>query len=298
MPSVFGSAVLTTNFDPLLEIAIRRASGTHYRTVLSADGSLAQTEADGCHVVHLHGFWLGSDTLHTNRQLMQDRPRLRTSLANLLRDKLVLVCGYGGWDDVLTSSLLDLVRDDSSSIEVLWTLHGSDRPSSPVLNEFLSAAENRGRVSLYRNIDCNSLFPELLRSWTVEISSSGARERAPSNPVRVSPEFSDELDEAARVARVLEGDDEDAPPVFDFCIGREQELESLADSNDRVIFITGIGGQGKSTLAAQYFAIAQARKKFDYFVWRDCKEEGERFENQIAAVIESLSGGILGARPS
>jgi tetratricopeptide (TPR) repeat protein len=292
-PEIFGSAVLTTNFDPLLEIAIRRASGSCYKTVLHAEGSLTQTEAEGCHVIHLHGYWFGSDTLHTKRQLMQDRPRLRTSLASLLRDKVVLVCGYGGWDDVLTSTLLDLVRDDSSSIEVLWTLHGSAEPSSPVLDQFLASGMSRGRVAFYSGIDCNWLFPQLLDVWTPPSQAPIAVADSRSNPVRVTPQLTKEIDDAAEAPRVLEGDDEDRPPVVDFCIGRDGELRDLAESSARVIFITGIGGQGKSTLAASYFARAQAERRFRLFVWRDCKEEGETFENQLASLIETLSGGVL-----
>lgn len=292
-PSVFGCALLTTNFDPLIEIAIRRASGTYYRTILHADGSLSQTEADGCHVIHLHGYWHGTDTLHTNRQLMQDRPRLRTSLGHLIRDNLVLVCGYGGWDDVLTNALLELVRDDTSSIEVLWTLHGSDIPSSPVLDEFLKAGVNRGRVSFYKGIDCNVLFPRLIEVWSSHSAGALPTATLPSSPVRVTSEFQKALDDAATAPRVLEGDDEDRPPIFELCVGREHELKGLAGSQAKVIFITGIGGQGKSTLAASYFATAQKERRFDFFIWRDCKEESERFENQIASVIEKLSGGML-----
>jgi hypothetical protein len=61
-PDSFGRLILTTNFDPLLEISIRRADGSSFRTTLHADGNLSQTEAAGCHVIHLHGYWYGSDT--------------------------------------------------------------------------------------------------------------------------------------------------------------------------------------------------------------------------------------------
>jgi tetratricopeptide (TPR) repeat protein len=91
----------------------------------------------------------------------------------------------------------------------------------------------------------------------------------------------------------LEGDDEDRPPIFDLCFGRDEELRHLTQSQARVMFITGIGGQGKSTLAASYFTRSQKEHRFSFFVWRDCKEESERFENQIASVIENLSGGVL-----
>jgi hypothetical protein len=43
----FGKSLLTTNFDPLVEVAIRLAGGSYYRTVLHNDGNLSQTEATG-----------------------------------------------------------------------------------------------------------------------------------------------------------------------------------------------------------------------------------------------------------
>lgn len=106
-PGLFGKSILTTNFDPLLEVAIRRAGGHYFRTSLHADGNLSQTEGTGCHVIHLHGYWYGSDTLHTSRQLSQTRPRLRASLASLLRNKLIVVSAYGGWDDSFTEALME-----------------------------------------------------------------------------------------------------------------------------------------------------------------------------------------------
>lgn len=100
-PDHFGKQILTTNFDPLLEVAIQRQGGRQFRTVLQRDGYLSQTTAEGCHVVHLHGYWHGADTLHTVRQLAQDRPRLKHSLSQILKDKTLLVCGYGGWEQGL-----------------------------------------------------------------------------------------------------------------------------------------------------------------------------------------------------
>jgi hypothetical protein len=39
-PSVFGKAIVTSNFDPLIEVAISRHGGTSWRTSLPVDGSL------------------------------------------------------------------------------------------------------------------------------------------------------------------------------------------------------------------------------------------------------------------
>jgi hypothetical protein len=108
----FGKAVLTTNFDPLIEVAVSRADGQFFKTVLHADGNLSQTVGAGCHIIHLHGYWYGSDTLHTVGQLQHPRPHLRASLASLLRDKILVVCGYGGWDDIFTEAIFDVACDD------------------------------------------------------------------------------------------------------------------------------------------------------------------------------------------
>lgn len=171
-PKSFGKKILTTNFDPLIQEAISRAGGQSYRTSLDTDGSLSLTEAIGCHVIHLHGYWWGSDTLHTTRQLTQTRPRLKSSLIRLLRNKLLLVCGYGGWDDVFTSTLFELVSDESASPEILWTFRGD----SPTIHESLSLGLkdglNRGRVTLYSGISCNEFFPRLLGAWTMTPSTT------------------------------------------------------------------------------------------------------------------------------
>jgi hypothetical protein len=146
-PARFGKCILTTNFDPLIEVALLRAGGIHFRTTLYTDGSVAQTVGTGCHVVHLHGYWYGSDTLHTNRQLTQPRPRLRDSLGRLLRHKIVVVCAYGGWDDAFTEALIDVVRDDTAFPEVIWTFH----QKNPVLDHRMSSriepGIDRGRAA-------------------------------------------------------------------------------------------------------------------------------------------------------
>jgi len=291
-PKVFGKALLTTNFDPLIEVAILRAGGELFRTALHLDGSLQQTYGRGCHTIHLHGYWWGTDTLHTTRQLVQERPRLKASLKNLLNDKLVLVCGYGGWDDVFTSTLLEIVQDDASNTEVLWTFFDDAPVVSSTLGEHLSVGLNRGRVLLYSGINGNSFFPKLHAAWS-ELDAPQPKTLSVPNPMKVSAQEIEQIERPKAESEVLEGDVEDRPPLIDLCLGREAELESLGNTAATAIFVTGIGGQGKSTITAKYFSTAQTSGKFDYVVWRDCKEEGERFENQIASIIELLSGRTL-----
>lgn len=244
-------------------------------------------------MVHLHGYWWGTDTLHTNRQLTQERPRLAASLSDLLRQKLLVACGYGGWDDVFTRTLFDIVRDDSAAAEVLWLFHGQRPTIIPSLASHLKAGIDRGRISLYSEIDCNTFFPKLLASW--ERSSVPAAIPAPSrsNPVAVSSKLQASISRQLDRGRTIEGDSEDTPPQFSLCVGRESEISSLSTSLSSVIFITGIGGQGKSTLAAQYYENQRVQHPEKLLVWRDCKEVGENFENQVTSAIEGLTKGQL-----
>lgn len=290
----FGRSVLTTNFDPLIEVSITRADGVYYKTILHADGYLGQTEAPGCHVIHLHGYWCGSDTLHTTRQLRQPRPRLRASLSSLLREKLVVVCAYGGWDDSFTEALMEVVHDDAAYPEVLWTFFSTSPDQNGSQTGRLAPGIDRGRVTLYAGIDCHVLFPKLYESWLSIEDPISPGKVGRSNAVHVSPEIAKQIATRTRKHTVLEGDDEDRPPLADIFVGRERELQTIRTSTARVVFITGLGGQGKSTVASQYFSDCQRDNPgFELFVWRDCKEEGERFENQLSSVIEKLTSGAV-----
>lgn len=114
-----------------------------------------------------------------------------------------------------------------------------------------------------------------------------------SNPVKVSKAFEEETARRGVLYKIAEGDEEDRPPVVEICVGRDNELKQLQSSGAKVIFLTGAGGQGKSTLAAKYFTDCQNEHIYSLLVWRDCKEESERFETQLASAIGKLSGGDI-----
>lgn len=301
-PERFGKTVLTTNFDPLIEVSARRAGGRVARTTLHADGDISQTQSDDCHIIHLHGYWYGSDTLHTNRQLIQSRPHLKDSLGSLLRRKLFVVCGYGGWDDVFGEALRAVSGDDTAYPDIIWTFYEDHPHLKEHLYRQLAPGLDRGRVTLYAGIDCHRFLPRLYAAWEgLEPGKAKVHDRR-SNPVRVSGILRDEILDTSksivpRPALVIEGDVQDRPPVTELCVGRERELSAITSSEAKVIFVTGLGGQGKSTLAARYFSDRQRDDgRFSIFVWRDCKEESERFENQLASIILALSAGRLSRR--
>ena len=289
-PDRFGRTILTTNFDPLIGVAIAAAGGTSFRTVLHRDGNLGQTDGVGSHVVHLHGYWYGSDTLHTPRQLSQARPQLRASLAHLIRDRTVVVMAYGGWDDAFTQALMDVVLDDNAFPEIIWCSREDPPKVRTRLLETLLPGINRGRVSLYGGINCHNFIPSLVALWAKRESPAFTR-----RPAKVEPDLSIPRTGYSRpqVRPYLINTDEDRPPVVEFYVGRRRDLAELETASFRIAFITGIGGQGKSALAASFFNAPSTEAKFDHRLWRDCKEQSEKFEDHLAHLIEALNDGRI-----
>jgi len=209
-----------------------------------------------------------------------------------LRNKLVVVCAYGGWDDAFMTALMEIVADDGSYPEVLWTFN---RPSTAETDGVISRLEpglNRGRVTLYKSIDCQQFFPKLQQTWE-GIDPSHQRAATRSSPVVFAviparPDFPSDT-------RMQDQEEEDRPPFVEICGGRDQDLQRLNSSDATVVFLTGLGGQGKSTIAAFYFNQSTTIAKYSTRLWRDCKEESERFENQLAAAVQTLSHGKVSA---
>ena len=95
---------------------------------------------------------------------------------------------------------------------------------------------------------------------------------------------------------LLDTYDSDLPPLIDIWVGREPEIELFREIKSGVIVITGIGGQGKSTLAAKSLELYRNNNVSDSFwMWRDCKEQADSFRTQLVSVIECYTRGIVTA---
>jgi TIR domain/SIR2-like domain len=168
-PQIYPGPVLTTNFDPLLCVAIRKAGGRPRRVIFDEDGRLpsgAEADADEVQVVYLHGYWRGSDTHHTGTELTASRPRLDASLARLLDRRLVVVAGYGGWDDAFMKAVSSLLEDADARPDIVWALH-DDNPgmlfdNHAALMDHFDQWRVRSRFTLFAGIDANDFFEQLL----------------------------------------------------------------------------------------------------------------------------------------
>ena len=281
-PNSFQAPVLTSNFDPLLEVAIWRARGRANAIFVPGDGTFRNVLSPGStNIVHFHGFWTGSDTLHTPTQLTRPRPKLKGDLRELLRNTTLVVMGYGGWSDVFTRTLVEVISEQSERLDVLWTFYSDDESDLEEKNGGLLRAfdELAGqRVLFYKGIDCHLFLPLILDQPATVSSSPPVRPSAPK-----PPEAPTDLEC-------------DSPPSATVWVGRSDELRSLLDPALRVVAITGIGGQGKSCLAAKLVDVLQTSDQIEFWDWRDCKEQANTLHTQLVSIVERLTGGrITGA---
>ena len=288
-PKTFSEPVLTSNFDPLIEVSIRKAGGIPAAIFLAADGQFSNILAPGTsQVVHLHGYWRGSDTLHTPGQLTRNRPQLKGCLRGLLRETTLVVMAYGGWSDVFTRTLVEVIREQTEALNVLWTFYsdnGEDiiKRNGLLLEQFEPLAGQR--VVFYKGVDCHVFLPRLrekllqqkLAAKTIEVT---VVPRDEPTPITIS---------------VSEG--REHPPTAASWVGREAELRMMLSSSAKVIGITGMGGNGKSTLASKYLEQRQGADEIKFWCWSDCREQSNTLHTQLVRMVERVSGGrIKGAQ--
>lgn len=266
----FTGPILTTNFDPLLSLAIESCGGRVSIRVLDSDGSASrsvESRPGQAQIVHLHGYWRGSDTMHTAAQLTSPRPKLKASLQNLLRAHTLVVAAYAGWDDVFTEALAGILDDDEAKVNILWCFYESD-PSAIAtryarLISRLQPAIRRGRFLAYGGIDCHSVFSELCAPCNTTVTAAKAAARSPiSGWEIVDPVYLASLKPLGNeeVIRYFDG----AMPTWRHAVSdaipRREVAKTLAkwpaqlanlDDHGSMQLITAAGGEGKTTVLLQ-----------------------------------------------
>ena len=156
---------------------------------------------------------------------------------------------------------------------------------------------------LYRGIDCRSVFSDVYE----QLRPSYPKTLDPTKGPRITTVVKEDSGgDVGRRQVHIEFDfpmpeqalaDSDSPLLVDSWVGREQELSILGSSNTPVAFITGLGGQGKSALAGRFLQQQSmaAGGRFEFWDWRDCREESDRLSTQILRLVERLSSGAIDA---
>jgi hypothetical protein len=290
----FLGPVLTTNFDPLVSLAVRNAGGRSGRRVLTADGTLAGAAEDEpgiCTVVHLHGFWRDSDTLHTQAQLTNPRLKLTKSLQRLLQRRTLIVAAYGGWDDVFTQALVELMNDEQAPLDVIWCFYESEADKVKAKHGKLLAAVDpaivMNRFRAFGGIDCHSIFGEIL-STLQGMSLPAAVASAVASPLAGW-----ELIDAAYLAALSPLRPEEVVRYFDGAtptwrhaacadipsraavaeIGRRLAEVQSSRAACSLQLIRAAGGEGKTTLLLQA-ATAAAKSAGWNVLWRPAPRVG------------------------
>ncbi len=116
--------ILTTNFDRLLENALR-AAGTEPTVLDSVDAirgadPLVHTK---CYLVKLHGDYKDARILNTNAELAQHPPELAELLDRIFDEHGLVVCGWSGeWDEALRAAI---TRNPSRRYSSFWAVRGT-----------------------------------------------------------------------------------------------------------------------------------------------------------------------------
>lgn len=163
--------LLTTNLDPLVEVALRRARLPFYESYgvsgLTASINALRPEPVQWTVVQLHGN-CHSSSLHSPALFGQPQDEVEEWLAEQLRGSYLLVLGYSGWDGLIQRTLLrhfgrDAEEKQDHGVEILWAVYESllEHPHvDPELADFFERYRDRG-VTAYYGIDRDRLFRTL-----------------------------------------------------------------------------------------------------------------------------------------
>lgn len=161
-------SIITTNFDPLIETSFKRNGIDFDSYTLSGDGSLPKpvmSSNEKMTIYHIHGFWRGDDTLHTDEQLTSERNKLSASLENVIGESVVLVMAYGGWDDIFINAIKKSLSFQKIKANIIWCFFDSNPANASANNlailEKLSNGLNGNKVRFYCDINCKLFFKEL-----------------------------------------------------------------------------------------------------------------------------------------
>ena len=272
LPPRLRGPILTTNFDPLCEIAIKKAGSPASPRILDVDGGFMTDVrvSDVPQVIHMHGYWRESATLSMSSQLTLERPALNGSLRALLNTYTLIVIGYGAWRDALTMQLVEILREQSArDLDVLWCYYGSSEELSGRLtdNEVMSQlARAPGNVQFYTGIDSNTAMPALELALAEYLEFSGGARLGPGrgsligwepvSPEMVRPRGDADGSAALKFfdGRLPNWQDAISPlvPKRDVVRTLFNELEGhLRERQPSITSLIGPSGEGKTTALMQ-----------------------------------------------
>lgn len=293
MPPGSRRAVITTNFDPLLEVALLEAGIESHPIPVPYDNppgvdSLAHEPT--LPILHIHGYFTDSWSQNAINHIRGARPLLEDVLGSLITGATVVVIGYGGWEDSFMRVLARHARQRTIfNAEVLWcSFSRGDELSRD--NQTVRELLRGPGFSLYRGIDASSLFEK------TPITANPARKLAAPTGWTALP-FATKPTTSSR-RRFAEGA---APSWSDAAPGTWPELEQTEGLRDlinsalqgepsRLFAVIGPMGEGKSTAIRQIASSMAQNESYTVF-WRE--QGAPRLRDWLTASDRGFLGPTL-----
>ncbi len=113
--AAFSRLILTTNFDPFLQIALQAVNRLYFMSdtpELGVGDDILDDQTDAIHLVYLHGSIHRRSQAATEDDIRTLKERNARILAPVLKRHGVIVLGYSGWDDAIVEALAACDRFD------------------------------------------------------------------------------------------------------------------------------------------------------------------------------------------
>jgi tetratricopeptide (TPR) repeat protein len=106
--SAFSRLILTTNFDPFLQIALQLVNRLYYmsdKPDLGVGDEILDDHTDAIHLVYMHGSVHRRLHAASEDEIRAIKEKNAITLAPVLKRRGVIVLGYSGWDDAIIEAL-------------------------------------------------------------------------------------------------------------------------------------------------------------------------------------------------
>lgn len=247
--------IFTTNFDPLTEAAFgMKGIATTSLAVPGSEAFPIDSILSGIPIIHLHGIWSNGATLSTGVQLNHDRPDVEEMIKSYMNKALVVVIGYGGWEDSFMRAIAKMLKSghlSSLQTEMMWLSHGKEHEAS--YHPMLSRMRGEAGVTLYFNIDATDFLTQLNSTLSGKEFYDDLNYQGWSAP----PNLSLSAPERDEVLRFVQGAQPDwrtamsLPVLSNAQIAIQRIEEEVAKNDPRMIILTGPTGEGKSATLKQ-----------------------------------------------
>ena len=142
-----GNTVFTTNFDDLLLQAllsighsarifgdIQRSRDRNPEKVSNQGGERPIMGSKYPQIVHLHGRHAGYHPLNTPEEIGATSSYLLDSFQQSIRESILIIVGYSGWDDRIMETLSKVPSDPYLTRKIYWATYQPANAASPYLS--------------------------------------------------------------------------------------------------------------------------------------------------------------------